>query len=89
VSLCIPLTSDLTSLLPSFFALLAFSVTQGPQGTLNVFEDVFVPLSDAFQEILSSSTFTSGAGTKTLTEPLLLFVDAFGERILSETRNGV
>ena len=44
--------------------------------------DTFVPAVDALDALLSSSTFGNSAGTKTLTEPLLTFLNAHGPTIL-------
>ncbi|KAH7096895.1 ARM repeat-containing protein [Auriculariales sp. MPI-PUGE-AT-0066] len=44
--------------------------------------ETFVPAVDALDALLSSSAFSSGAGTKTLTEPLLAFLNTHGPGIL-------
>jgi hypothetical protein len=63
------------------------SVTPGPNHSYSIDEAIFIPVSDAFQDVLSASAFSDGSGTKVLTEPLLLWFSAFGEKIVEETRN--
>ncbi|TEB20164.1 ARM repeat-containing protein [Coprinellus micaceus] len=48
-------------------------------------DSLFLAASDALQEILSKSPLSDGAGTKTLTEPLLLWLDTLGSQIVSST----
>jgi len=48
-------------------------------------EETFLPASETLQEIMSKSTLSDGAGTKSLTEPLLLWLDAIGTGIVSAT----
>ncbi|KAG6334626.1 hypothetical protein ID866_4467 [Astraeus odoratus] len=44
--------------------------------------EIFTPTSDTLQEIMTRSPLSSGAGTATLTEPLLVWLDMWGTRIL-------
>ena len=48
-------------------------------------EPVFVAASEALQEIMSKSSLSDGAGTKSLTEPLLLWADAIGSKVVAST----
>ncbi|EJD04736.1 ARM repeat-containing protein [Fomitiporia mediterranea MF3/22] len=64
--------NDLTSLIPILIQLLSH-------------EDTFVGASDVLQEILSSSSFSDGSGVKTLTEPLLVFLETGGAAIVQQT----
>lgn len=47
-------------------------------------EDAFISASDALQEILSKSALSDGSGTRTLTEPLLFWLDRVGTNIVRE-----
>lgn len=50
------------------------------------YDDVaFVAASDTIQELLSNSALSDGAGTKTVTEPLLLWLDRYGGEIVQAT----
>ncbi|KAF9456910.1 armadillo-type protein [Collybia nuda] len=44
--------------------------------------EIFVAASDALQEVMSKSALSDGSGSRTLTEPLLLWVDSTGSRIV-------
>ncbi|KIK18577.1 hypothetical protein PISMIDRAFT_109109 [Pisolithus microcarpus 441] len=68
---------DITPLIPLLISLLNPST---PDAELD--PDVFTPASDTLQEIMSCSPLAAGAGTATLTEPLLLWLDIWGTRIL-------
>ena len=46
--------------------------------------DELVLASDALQEILSRSALSDGAGTKVLTEPLLIWCDRYGGVIIEQ-----
>lgn len=50
--------------------------------------EIFVAASDALQEIMSKSPLSDGSGSKTLTEPLLLWIDATGSRIVEMLNAG-
>ncbi|THH07205.1 hypothetical protein EW145_g3549 [Phellinidium pouzarii] len=64
--------NDLTSLVPILIQLLSS-------------ESTFVGASDVLQEILLASLLADGAGSKTLTEPLLAFLEAGGAAIVQQT----
>ncbi|KAF5347245.1 hypothetical protein D9756_009920 [Leucocoprinus leucothites] len=66
-------TNDLTPLIPMLISLL--NPTE---------EDVFIAVSDALQEILSKSALSDGSGTRTLTEPLLFWLDRVGTVVVRE-----
>ncbi|KZT19856.1 ARM repeat-containing protein [Neolentinus lepideus HHB14362 ss-1] len=72
--------SDLTPLMPILINLLA-----PQQPSLEFDENVFVPASDALQAIMSESTLSDGSGSKSLTEPLLLWMHTLGGRIVDAT----
>lgn len=77
-------TSDLTSLIPTLIGLLT------PTNSANEFdEDEFALASDALQEIMSKSALANGAGSKSLTEPLLLWCEQYGTIIVERTLKGV
>ncbi|KAI5120002.1 hypothetical protein M0805_008463 [Coniferiporia weirii] len=63
--------NDLTSLIPTLIRLLSN-------------ESTFIGASDVLQEILISSPLADGAGTKTLTEPLLTFLETGGAAIVQQ-----
>jgi hypothetical protein len=71
--------SDLTPLLPLLIALLTPSSGPLPD------DEVFIPASDALQEIMSKSSLSSGSGTKTLTEPILIWCEQWGGTIVANT----
>lgn len=48
----------------------------------------FIPASDTLQELLSRSALSDGSGTKTVTEPLLLWLDRYGWAIVQTTIDG-
>lgn len=51
-------------------------------------ESTFVGASDVLQEIMSSSILSDGAGSKTLTEPLLAYLGQGGAAIVQQTLTG-
>ena len=63
--------------------------TLTPESKVEFDEVVFVLSSDALQEIMSRSALSDGAGSKTLTEPFLLWCDHFGRKIIEETVSGM
>ena len=73
------LSSDLTPLIPNLISLLAPS----PNGEFD--ESAFVWTSDALQEIMSKSALSDGSGSKTLTEPLLIWMDNWARQIVNAT----
>lgn len=72
--------SDLTSLIPVLINVLT---PQLPSAEFD--EDVFVPASDALQAVMSESALSDGSGSKTLTEPLLVWIHTWGGRIVEAT----
>ena len=50
-------------------------------------EQAFISSSDTLQELVSKSTLSDGAWTKTVTEPLLLWLDRYGNAIVQATVN--
>lgn len=58
------------------------------QATPEFDEQAFIPASDTLQELLTKSALSDGAGTKTVTEPLLLWLDRYGGAIVQATVNG-
>ncbi|KAH7905355.1 armadillo-type protein [Hygrophoropsis aurantiaca] len=75
---------DLTSLIPLLITLLtpASSLASRPDLELDFDETIFVPASDALQELMAESSFSGGSGTSTLTDPLLVWLDTWGDKIL-------
>ncbi|KIM23910.1 hypothetical protein M408DRAFT_248853 [Serendipita vermifera MAFF 305830] len=65
--------NDLTSLIPTLIT------------TLSV-PELFVPTSSVLQDILTTSSLSSGAATKTLTEPLLAWLSTTGHTIVDSAR---
>lgn len=76
------MSSDLTPLIPNLILLLAPS----PNGEFD--ESVFAWTSDALQEVMSKSVLSDGSGSKTLTEPLLIWMDNWAVQIVNATLNG-
>lgn len=68
--------SDLTPMIPLLISLLI------PTGGNDA---GFIAASDVLQEILSKSALSDGSGSKTLTEPLLLYLDIWGSKIVEAT----
>ncbi|KZV82789.1 ARM repeat-containing protein [Exidia glandulosa HHB12029] len=66
---CIP-GDDLTPLLPLLIGLLSSPAS-------------FIPATEALDSVLTSSPLANGAGTKVLTEPLLVWLNANGPAILN------
>ena len=52
-------------------------------------EEEFEIVTDAIQEILSASALSGGAGSKTLTEPLLVWCERYGNGILQRVSAGM
>ncbi|KAF8962197.1 armadillo-type protein [Flammula alnicola] len=48
-------------------------------------DSIFVAASDALQEITTKSALSDGSGSKTLTEPLMVWLDTTGNRIIETT----
>ncbi|KAI0791113.1 ARM repeat-containing protein [Abortiporus biennis] len=74
-------TNNLTPVIPSLILLLS-PISQAPTEFV---EEEFLIASDALQEIMSRSALHDGGGSKTLTEPLLLWMHQFGGTIAEET----
>ncbi|TFK48147.1 ARM repeat-containing protein [Heliocybe sulcata] len=72
--------SDLTPLIPILINLLT-----PLQPALEFDENAFVPASDALQAIMSDSALSDGSGSKSLTEPLLVWMHTWGGRIVDAT----
>jgi hypothetical protein len=66
--------SDITPAIPSLISLL--EPTSGPPPVFD--ESLFVPASDALQELMAHPPFYDGSGSKTLTEPLLIWIEKWG-----------
>ncbi|CAL1698588.1 unnamed protein product [Somion occarium] len=73
---------NITPLIPGLLMLLT-PMQQSPPYEFE--EEEFVPASDALQEIMSKSALSDGAGTKTLTEPLLVWCDRYGGALIEQT----
>ncbi|KAG5640713.1 hypothetical protein DXG03_007470 [Asterophora parasitica] len=69
-------TSDITPLISLLIALLDRSGSDG---------EAFEAASDALQEIMGKSALSDGSGSRTLTEPLLLWTDSRGSKIVENT----
>ncbi|TBU41864.1 ARM repeat-containing protein [Dichomitus squalens] len=76
--------NDLTPLIPLLVSLM-IPKTESPSPEYD--EQAFISASDTLQELLSSSALSDGAGTKTVTEPLLLWLDRYGNAIVQATIN--
>ncbi|KAF9471249.1 ARM repeat-containing protein [Pholiota conissans] len=68
--------NDLTKLIPAVIALLNPNLPD---------ESIFIAASDALQELTTNSALSDGSGSKTITEPLLLWLDTVGCRIVEST----
>ncbi|KAI0686931.1 ARM repeat-containing protein [Cytidiella melzeri] len=74
--------NDITPLIPLLIALLS------PASIVaELDENEFTMASDALQEIMSKSALSDGVGTKSLTEPLLLWCEQYGTAIVDRTIN--
>jgi hypothetical protein len=71
-----PKKRDITPLIPPLISLLDRFSTD---------PDTFIAASDALQELMSKSALSDGSGSRILTEPLLLWLDASGGRIVEAT----
>lgn len=60
----------------------ASSLASLPDLEIDFDEAIFVPASDALQELMAESSFSGGSGTATLTDPLLVWLDTWGDKIL-------
>ncbi|KAG1744571.1 armadillo-type protein [Suillus paluster] len=66
--------NDITPIIP----LLITIMTPAPDSGFD--ESTFSAASDVLQEIMTRSSLAGGAGASTLTEPLLVWLDAYGDR---------
>lgn len=66
----------MTPLIPLLISLLDPSIPD---------DSIFIAASDALQEITSKSPLSDGSGSKSLTEPLLVWFDVVGNRIMEST----
>ncbi|KIY50663.1 ARM repeat-containing protein [Fistulina hepatica ATCC 64428] len=74
-----PLIAPLIALLDPF---------EADRQTVREDSTAFVAASDALQEILSRSPLADGSGTKSLTEPLLFWLEEVGSRVVDLTVQG-
>ncbi|KAI0743038.1 ARM repeat-containing protein [Daedaleopsis nitida] len=74
--------NDLTPLVPPILSLMVPHV-QSPSPEFD--EQAFVSASDTLQELFTRSALAEGAGTKTVTEPLLLWLERYGSAIVQAT----
>jgi len=70
--------SDITPAIPSLISLL--EPTSWPPPVFD--ESLFVPASDALQELMAHPPFYDGSGSKSLTEPLLIWIEKWGGDIV-------
>ncbi|KAI0799725.1 ARM repeat-containing protein [Irpex lacteus] len=72
--------NDITPLIPQLIEML-----KPVPGSNEFDEDEFVMASDSLQEIMARSALSDGAGSKSLTEPLLLWCEQYGTAIVDRT----
>ena len=77
--------SDLTPLVP---LLLSLMLPKSESTTTEFDDQAFILASDTLQELLTKSALSDGSGTKTVTEPLLLWLDRYGDSIIRTAVNG-
>ncbi|KAF8995387.1 armadillo-type protein [Cyathus striatus] len=73
--------NDVTSLIQPLISLLTPTPAYTPASP--TFSTAFISASDSLQEIMSKSTLADGSGSKTLTEPLLDWLDTYGSQIIA------
>ncbi|KAI0714221.1 ARM repeat-containing protein [Cerioporus squamosus] len=73
------------ALTPFVPLLLTLMLPQSESPSTEFDEQSFIPASDTLQELLTKSALSDGAGTKTVTEPLLLWFDRYGDAIIRPT----
>jgi len=73
--------SDITPAIPPLISLL--EPAPGPPPAFD--ESSFVLASDALQELMIHPPFHDGSGSKTLTEPLLIWIERWGGVIVAST----
>lgn len=76
--------SDITPAVPLLISLL--EPTPGQSPVFN--ESLFVPASDVLQELMAHPPFYDGSGSKTLTEPLLIWIEKWGGAIVEASIRG-
>ncbi|KAG6901557.1 hypothetical protein C0995_010614 [Termitomyces sp. Mi166 len=69
-------SSDITPLIPLLISLLTRAESDS---------ESFEAASEAIQEIMTKSALSDGSGSRTLTEPLLLWIDSRGSKIIQTT----
>ncbi|KAI0087502.1 ARM repeat-containing protein [Irpex rosettiformis] len=74
--------NDISPLIPQLIEML-----KPIPGSNEFDEDEFTMASDSLQEIMSKSALSDGAGSKCLTEPLLLWCEQYGTGIVDHTIN--
>ncbi|RPD63454.1 ARM repeat-containing protein [Lentinus tigrinus ALCF2SS1-6] len=74
--------NSLTPLVP---LLLSLMLPQSEAPSAEFDDQAFIPASDTLQELLIKSALSDGSGTKTVTEPLLLWLDRYGDAIMRTT----
>ncbi|KAG6908732.1 hypothetical protein DXG01_003577 [Tephrocybe rancida] len=67
-------SSDVISLIPLLISQLDLSESDS---------EIFEATTDAIQEIMSKSALSDGSGSRTLTEPLLIWIDSQGSKIVA------
>lgn len=67
-------TSDITGFIPHLIAIMNPALGSGFD------QFAFAATSDVLQEIMTRSSLAGGAGTSTLTEPLLVWLNEYGDR---------
>ncbi|KAI0633121.1 ARM repeat-containing protein [Trametes polyzona] len=77
--------SDLTPFVPLLLSLM-IPTAETPSPEYD--DQAFIPASDTLQELLSRSALADGSGTKTVTEPLLLWLDRYGGAIVRTSIDG-
>lgn len=75
----------MTPLIPCLISLLDPIPESLP--TVEFDETAFVLASDTLQEVMAKSALSDGSGSKTLTEPLLLWFERHGGKIAQETHS--
>ena len=73
--------SEITPAIPSLISLL--EPASSPPPVFN--ESSFVPASDTLQELMAHPPFYDGSGSKTLTEPLLIWIEKWGGDIVGSS----
>jgi hypothetical protein len=73
--------SDITPAIPSLISLL--EPASNPPPVFN--ESSFIPASDTLQELMAHPPFYDGSGSKTLTEPLLIWIEKWSGEIVGSS----